>query len=57
MANHSADQAQRERVHLCCESEMREVIFIRKGTQEVAKKLKNCGDVVIKKKTLQDNEV
>ena len=40
IANHWADQAQRERIHSCRESEMRSHPT-RKATQEVAKKLKN----------------
>ena len=40
MANQWADQAQRERVHLCSELEMN-IIFMKKATQELVKKLKN----------------
>ena len=40
MANHWADQAQRERIQLCTEVEMR-ITFMKNATQEVVKKLKN----------------
>ena len=50
------DQAQRERIHLCSESEDEEPSSPGNATQEVAKKLKNWKDVAIKRKTLKNSE-
>ena len=48
-ANQWADQAQRERIHLCSRFGMKDPTFIKNAVQEVAEKLKNWKDAGVRK--------
>ena len=54
-ANQWADQAQRERIHVCSRLKMKDHLQ-KESMQEVAEKLKKRKDAAIRKKILKINE-
>ena len=52
-ANQWADQAQRERIHLCSRLGMKDPTFIKNAVREVAEKLKSWKDAAIRKEITQ----